>query len=262
MAARASAVARQLLCNTCKALEDRPWTDYSRPREVPSMRHTALSTVLLLAFALVATPAQGSTIVNVLNATYSVTVTVGGHPEYPTETTTSTDSRPVSESLSRVYIPADTEFGNYGYADATASAGWLDVLTMGGSWFAESGAFADSEVIFSPLEDGVAVFNIDGNHGIVHNGQSVTLFDVTANTQMWTFSTERWAPSLFETVPTFLSAENIYSIHLTAFIHSSGDGAYSALHASGIQAVPDNVHSFMCLCMGLLVALLGWKLQS
>lgn len=81
------------------------------------MRHTALSTVLLLAFALVATPAQGSTIVNVLNATYSVTVTVGGHPEYPTETTTSTDSRPVSESLSR------------GISQQTPSLGIMGTLT-------------------------------------------------------------------------------------------------------------------------------------
>jgi hypothetical protein len=227
------------------------------------MRDIALSTALLLAFAFVATPAQGNTIVNVLDATYSVKVTIGGHPEYATETKTATHSTPVSQSLARSYIPADTMWGLYGYADATASAGWLDVLTMGGSWYAESGAFADSEITFSPLEDGVAVFNIDGSHGVVHNGQSVTLFDVTANAHMWTFSTERFAPSLFETVPTFLSTENIYSIHLTAFVHSSGDGAYSALHVSGIQAVPDNVDSFVCLCMGMFMALLGkWTLRS
>ena len=79
---------------------------------------------------------------------------------------------------------------------------------------------------------------------------------------LWEFSTETFAPTLHETVPTFLSAENVYLIHLTAFIHSSHDGAYSALRVSGIQAVPDNVDSFMCLCMGMLVALLGkWKLK-
>lgn len=39
----------------------------------------------------------------------------------------------------------------------------------------------------------------------------------------------------------------------------------SSLRVSGIRAVdvPDNVDTFMCLCMGLFVALLGtWKLRT
>lgn len=66
-----------------------------------------------------------------------------------------------------------------------------------------------------------------------------------------------------ETVPTFLDADHVYVMHLKVFAAGRGDTTRSTLRVSGIQAVPDNVDSFMCLCMGLLVALLGkWRLQT
>ena len=66
-------------------------------------------------------------------------------------------------------------------------------------------------------------------------------------------------------MPTLLSAEHIYVMHLNAYAGGQGDTTSSTLRVSGIRAVqvPDNVDSFVCLCMGLLVALLGkWKLQT
>ena len=230
------------------------------------MRNTALSTVVVLAFAFVATPAHGSTIdVRVLSATYSVTVRIGGHPEYPAETKTSTHSSPVSESLSRYYVPLeDPMWGVYGEARATATADLLDVVAAGFSELGTSlntSSYADTQWTFSPLVDGVADFSIHGGAGVFSSPFSATLFDVTTNTQMWEFSQVGWV--LSETVYTFLHAEHVYAMHLSAQAHSSADGVLTDMHVSGIRAVPENADSFVCLCMGLLVALLGkWKLQT
>ena len=228
------------------------------------MRHTALSTALALTLVFVATPAQASTIgVHLLSATYSVTLTVGGHPEYPFETITSTDSAPVSESLSRVYIPADLENGLFGSAEAIATAGPLEVFAVAsgspiGQLFAQ--AEATSEWMFSPVQDGVADIDILAFNGAVTVLQTARMFDLTANAQVWQFVAEN---GIDETVPTLLRADHVYAMHLTTRATARGDFVSSTLRVSGIQAVPDNVDSFMCLCIGLLVALMGkWKLGT
>jgi hypothetical protein len=129
------------------------------------------------------------------------------------------------------------------------------------SLLVDARAFADSEWTFSPLVDGVADFSIHGGPGIIPLPYSATLFDVTTNTQMWGGSLV--GGFVNETESTFLDAEHVYAMHLTATAYSSGDFTNTSVHVSGIQAVPDNIDSFMCLCMGLLVALLGkWRLHT
>ena len=120
-------------------------------------------------------------------------------------------------------------------------------------FFTDAIADADSEWTFSPLVDGVADFSIHGGSGVIPLPYSATLFDVTTNTQMWGFSLV--GGFVTETVSTFLNAEHVYAMHLTANAYGSGDGSVTSVHVSGIRAVPDSVDSFMFLCLGLLVAL-------
>jgi hypothetical protein len=229
------------------------------------MKLALRSIVVSCALVFAATPALATPIdVRVLSATYSVTVTVGGHPEYVTETKTSTDSSPVSESLYRNYIPQDTEFGMFGDALAIATADLLDVSTFGLSAIGTSLftiSSADTQFTFSPLADGVADFTINGGSGVFSLPYSASLFDVTTNTQMWEFSL--LGGFFHETVPTFLDGEHVYSMHLHALAVSQADGVDSEMHVSGIRAVPDTVDSFVCLCMGLFAAVLGtWQLRT
>ena len=232
------------------------------------MRHIATSAVLALTFIFAATPAQGSTIdVRVLSAKFTATVTVAWRFDpATTETKTSTGPDPVSESLHRAYCEDLTgvflcESGFKALADA--AAGFLDVSTSGSAdQFTHAIATADSEWTFSPLWDGTAVIDILGESSLIESSQFASLFDLTADEQVWQFSTSN-AFGMYEVVPTVLNAQHVYAMHLTAFAAGREDHAFSELHVSGIRAVPDTVDSFVCLCMGLLVAVLGkWKLRT
>lgn len=247
------------------------------------MRPTALSTVLALTLPLAATPAQASTIdVRVLSSKFTATVEIG-HESGGSQKKTSMGPDPVSESVSQAYcdvdlsgvFPCDSGASDpifVGATQADASASLLEVLAYadggGGSWIGVlqggAGAVADSEWTFRPLVDGVAVIDIFLSGLYISGIQSASLFDVTANQLLWQFSTISATPYT-EVVPTPLSAQHVYAMHLHASALGQGDTTLSTLRVSGIQAaaVPDNVDSFACLCMGLFVALLGkWKLGT
>jgi hypothetical protein len=152
---------------------------------------------------------------------------------------------------------------------ADASADLLDVLAYANGGIAFPGltgahAAADSEWTFSPLVDGVADITIFLSGIFVEGFQSASLFDVTANQLLWQVSA-KFVGDTTEVVPTLLSAQHVYAMHLHARANGASDSTLSTLRVSGIQAaaVPDTVDSFMCLCMGLLVAVLGaWKLGT
>jgi hypothetical protein len=223
------------------------------------MKQTLQSIVVSCALVIAATPAQATPIdVRVLSASYSVTVTIGVHPDHVIETKTSTDLDPVTESLSSVG-------GIYGYAEANATADFLDVWVDGFSLPATplyTISSADTRWTFSPVEDGVADFGILWERGHIFVLLSATLVDVTTNAQVWEFSSLQYGLYLSETVPTFLDADHVYAMNLTASAESRGDGVYGDLHLSGVRAVPDDVDSFMCLCLGLLVVLLGKRVLT
>ena len=243
------------------------------------MLHIALSTVLALTLALAATAAQASTIdVRVLTATYSVTVAVH-HPHDPVAPSkTATSSSPISESLFRMWCePNDLNGpivacesvppGFYMHAEAEASATAdlleLSALAHGYVGITNAGATADSEWTFSPLADGTADFEIFMSGFWIAGFQSASLFDVTANQVLWEFSTRYCCDLLANTrvAQTPLSAQHVYAMHLNARAGGQGDTTLSTLRVTGLRAVPDNVNSFVCLCMGLLLALVGkWTL--
>ena len=233
------------------------------------MRNTALSTVLVLTFIFVAAPAQGSTIdVRVLSAKFSATMTVAWGDNTLPQTKTTTSPYPVSDFLDQGFCEDD--FGNISLCDggwpsgfASAAAGFLDVEAIGlASHFATDIAEADTELTFSPFVDGVAYIDIVGDNSFIESWQSASLFDLTANEQVWRFFAIRYDFGIQETVPTFLDADHVYVMHLNAFAAGRGDGTFSTLRVSNLH-VPDNVDSFMCLCIGLLVALIGkWKLGT
>lgn len=237
------------------------------------MRHFTLSTGLVaLTLIFAAEPAQGNTIdIRVLSATFTSTVTVAANPNPATkETKTSKGAAPVSESLHRAYcddltnvVVCESGPGAASYANADAAAALLDVSAVGSAyWYTDAIAYADSEWTFSPVWDGTAVINIFGVSSFIESTQHASLFDVTANEQVWLFSTDR-ALGMSEVVPTSLYADHVYAMHLTAFAAGRGDYTLSNVQVSGIRAVPDNVDTFVCFCMGLLAALLGnYKLRT
>lgn len=233
------------------------------------MRHTALSTVLALTLTLVATPALGTPIdVRVLSATHSVTVGISGFG-FPWKSKTSTASSPVSESLFQMYCDTlerpwfecesvTPDVISPAFAEASATAGLLELTASAqGNPSPAALATADSEWTFSPLVDGVADINILLGNVWTSEYASASLFDVTANQLLWQFSVR--PPNGVVVVPTLLSAQHVYAMDLHASAVTTGSGRHSYVRVSGIQAVavPDNVDTFMCLCMGLLVALLG-----
>jgi hypothetical protein len=112
-------------------------------------------------------------------------------------------------------------------------------------------AEADGEWTFSPLQDGVADIGIVGDNNFIEAWQSASLFDLTSNEQVWYFYSNTYDLGISETMPTLLDADHVYVMHLNAFAAGRGDGTWSNLRVSGIRAVPDNVDSFVCLCMGL-----------
>ena len=92
------------------------------------------------------------------------------------------------------------------------------------------------------------------------------LFDRTANAQLWRFDAPYmvWGPDdITETVRTYLDADHVYVLHLHTYGVSYGEGTFGTnLRVSNLH-VPDNADTFVCLCRGLLVALLGtWKLRT
>ena len=237
------------------------------------MRHIAPSAGVVLTLFFAAGPAQASPIhVQVLSKQFTVTVTVSLRGSLA-DTKTSTSSDPVSESLSGMWCDDNFQIVDCGspaplfltgLADADAAADLLGVSAIGSALYAgDAIATAETEWTFSPVVDGVAYIDIFGTHSFICCGQSASLFDLTVNEPVWQFSSTFWQLGLSQTVPTLLSTEHVYQMRLAASAYGSGDYTWSNLHVSGIQAVPDNVDSFVCLCMGLLVALLGkWKLGT
>ena len=225
------------------------------------MRQVLAALVLTVVF--MATPAYASSIgVEVLSVTFTATVTVALNSPPDTHTESSTDSVPVSESLSRTWSE-----GGDSFAEATAIADLLEVsteafaLSLAGG--AQAVAYADSVWTFSPSEDGIADIGIFGEQGFIDATQSVTLFDVTADQLVWQYSIGIGAIGMSHLVPTTLDADHVYSMHLTARARASNDATNSTLRVSGIQAVPENADTLLCLCLGLLFVLYGrWALNA
>jgi hypothetical protein len=155
----------------------------------------------------------------------------------------------------------------HSFAEGTATADLLELsaYASGQVGFPSAGARAYADWTFAPLVDGVADITIFMSGFYLSGFQSASLFDVTANQVLWEFSTNYccdFSPNT-KVAQTPLSAQHVYAMHLYASAAAQGDSTLSTLRVSGIQAVPDNVGSFMCLCMGLLVALLGkWKVGT
>ena len=242
------------------------------------MRLAIRSMVVSCALVFAAIPAHATPIdVRVLSSRSTATVTVGLFLG-PLTTKSSTGSDPVSESLSQTYC--ENEVGNLFECDGqpplgsfvvgdvagNAAADWLEVSAYGNGGAApfqgRGVAEADSEWTFSPLVDGIATIDILGSNDFIEAWQSASLFDLTANEPVWQFISIRYDLGISQTVPTLLSAEHIYVMHLNAYAGGQGDTTSSTLRVSGIRAVPDNVDSLVCLCIGVLFALLGKQLLA
>ena len=227
------------------------------------MKLAVRTTVLVLSF-IAAAPAHASTIdIRVLSASHTATVTTSQFSN--TQTKSATDSLPVTANLYTEYIPDDLLAGFFGTAIADASADLMEVSTRGSaSWTTEAIASADSEWTFSPLVGGMATIDILGTLGSVESRHSVSLFDMTANQQLWQFAMVACCElGLSETVSTMLAADHVYAMHLTAFAAARGDFTLSELSVSGLRvvSVPDRSGAFACLAIGLLL-ISGLKLRQ
>ena len=200
-----------------------------------------------------AAPTYATTIeIQVLSVTHTATVTVARFPDLTRQTETATDAVPVAVSLSQTYC---NDYFCGAYAVANASADLLEISATAYAGYARAWASVDSALTFAPLSDGLAEIGVVGVAGIVASTHSVTLFDITANQQLWAFAGQRGS-FIDQTMLTPLSAAHVYAVHLTATAEGSNDSSNSTLRLSGLRAVPDEGGTLMYLGLGVVVLLL------
>jgi hypothetical protein len=206
--------------------------------------------------------------IEVFTATYSTSMTLQSRYGSGTTAATATGSSPVSELL-ELYDPVTISDPNDGSVflagerviHASASADWLAVSEKVLQSFDGWRAFvvADFDVTFSPVADGTVTLGVDLTRSGEYGSGFGSLFNVTTQQEVWRFyfgsdfggcdlcevavsegGTDRfvgWTGPF--TLPTALSAADVYDLHIVASSLNFLSGTYSSVQVSGLVPVPE-----------------------
>lgn len=177
-------------------------------------------------------------------------------------------SYPISD-----YLYGEISLGTMTFsAEAEAIADFFEVSVFGITKLWSSLASAKTEIIFTPLIDGLQSLSIDfaGYYDYFFSEGSVSLFDLTENQELWNYSWDHWfagnvpwelvagdVPGLTAvatlSLDTYFAADHTYTLKMFAGMDSNSDAELIKIKLTGLKivSVPEP-STFILLCLGFL----------